>query len=235
MTFSGTDIFLFALLLYVVACFIAYLETVLYPFMDKRLNIGKLKRMQKCYRNIATRAWIAVPVLWLGGILMFPKVTVITQVEPEKPDSDVLSTFRCESFLVPFYYKDRVMLPGDKLLNNDTDSTLVRYEVTKMHGLFMTSPTLEESEVYKPRSMATFEYTRYKFKPLSDEYFNIYSASDKKPETEEYLTLKGEAIREMAYIRKMRHDREIEEYRVLQKSIDLTTKQLEIKYKPRKE
>lgn len=235
MTLSGTDIFLFAVMLYVAACFIGYLATFLYPFMTKSVNIGKLKRVQKCYRNIAKRAWIAVPVLWLGGILTFPKVTVITQVEPEYTGCHMISTFRADYFLVPFYYKGTVVLPGDYLLDNDTDSTLVRYEVTRMNGLFMNTPTLEGSKEYKPRSIAPFEYTRYKFHPLPEEYYYAYHKPGAPPEIEEYLTLKWEAILEMKYISTVRHKRDLENQRLIIKTVDGAKHEVQTRYNPLEE
>lgn len=222
-TFTGTDLVKFGIILYVVTWlgFVCYLN--IYS-NRKKINVHKVAMWY--FITVGTRHWGWIAGLLVAGLLtwILPDIQIISQdsgrIRREKREYankwsfadttfTVKETFFIDRYYVPFIYNGRSCKAFTKYLLNDTDSTLVLYSTKFFNGQFTGVAEITEFEVIPSGYFQVFDsHIKNKFEaPIESSFSYISEDRKNKSTTELTISLMRDAIYDTERIREKIRER----------------------------
>lgn len=210
-TFTGSDLVRFGIILYVVA----WLGLVCYLNIYSNKKGINVHRVAMWYSiTVATRHWGWFVGFVIAGLLtwILPDVNVISQ-NPERIRKEkreyaskwsfadttftVKETFFMDRYYVPFTYKGKSCAAFTTYLLNDTDSTLALYSTNFFNGQFTKVSEISEFELIPSGYFQPFDrYISNKFSTTSESRFG-YIPKERKNQNSTELTIS--LVRDAAY------------------------------------
>lgn len=210
-TFSGSDLVRFGIILYVVSWLGLICCLNIYSYKRKP-NVHRVAMLY--FATVATRHWGWIVGLFIALILtwILPDIHVISQnierIRKEKQEYaskwsfadttyTVKETFFIDRYYVPFTYKGKSCTAFTTYLLNDTDSTLALYSTNFFNGQFTKVSEISEFELIPSGYFQPFDrYISNRFTIPRESSFG-YIPKERKNQSTTELTIS--LMRDAAY------------------------------------